>query len=163
MCSFAPKPLYIVFYVQTSSSKSPNLSKPCVGLHQILAICILRANLLIQTAESVKTLRRFASNPCYMHSTCKPPQTVNNFCLLKGKKVIIVWGSASFCRKEALQGYIRAKADSGILADLAWGVMGRGFVFLGMLAFAWKVPYRAMAVQKLTGVIGEGMKTPEKH
>ena len=66
-------------------------------------------------------------------------------------------------QKSALYNVPGAKADSGILADLAWGVMGKGFVFLGMLAFALKVPYRAMAVQKLTGVIGEGMKTPEKH
>ncbi len=40
----------------------------------------------------------------------------------------------------------------GILPDLAWGLMGSGFVFLGMLAFAWKVHYTMLRKQKLTGV-----------
>ena len=111
MWRFASKPLYRAFYVQTSTSKQPNLSKLCVGLHQILAICILCANLL----------RR-------------------------------VWGSASFCRKEALQSCGCAKADIGILAERAWRGMGRGFVFLGVLAFAWKVHSTMVWEQKLTWV-----------
>ena len=60
--------------------------------------------------------------------------------------------------KSAFYDGLKAKADRGILADLAWGLMGRGFVFLGMLAFAWKVHYTMLRKQKLTWV----MKIPEK-
>ena len=38
--------------------------------------------------------------------------------------------------KSALYNVPGAKADKGIFADLAWGAMGSGFVFLCMLAFA---------------------------
>ncbi len=100
----APKQFYSHRYLLTSPRKEANLRKPCGALHQ---------------------------NRSTGRSTCKPPQTVNNFCLLEGKK-----GSASFCMTSAIQSYGCAKADRGILAECAWGVMWKGFVFLGMLAFA---------------------------